>query len=121
MKKVLVVDDNINIISSLIELLMPYKVAVETVTSGEGAVELIKEETFDLVITDLAMPHGDGLFVMDKMRKELGLKTPIILLSAYISEETPDNLKEYDVLEFIPKPIEADIFKKHFDALFERQ
>lgn len=121
MKKVLIVDDNEVIRWGLINSLMFYKVEIDVAKDGKDAVKKLKNKSYDLVITDLAMPGGDGLYLIEQMRNHLNLDTPIILTSAYASDESGNELEEYDLLDIIKKPLEIDVWEKHFNELFEKK
>lgn len=64
--RILVVDDEKDILRALEFILSREGYSVTTAVSGEEAIELLKKEEFDLVLTDLRMPGMDGMEVLEK-------------------------------------------------------
>jgi signal transduction histidine kinase/CheY-like chemotaxis protein len=82
-KRILVVDDNAASRSSLAAQLLPWKLeAVSVATPGE-AIDLLRQERFDLALVDLEMPHMNGVELARRL-KDLGLipQTRMVLLSS---------------------------------------
>jgi DNA-binding response OmpR family regulator len=71
---------------------------------GKKAKELLQEQKFDLIITDIHMPYSSGLEVTTFVREELKLETPIIILSSEGSENTVLTGFELGINDFLPKP-----------------
>jgi len=71
---------------------------------GKKAKELLDEQTFDLIITDIHMPYSSGLELTTYIRKELKLDTPIIILSSESIEGTVLTGFELGINDFLPKP-----------------
>lgn len=99
--RILCVDDDSTVLQSLKDALQIDRHAVETVDSGLKGLELFREQMeqgkgFDIVITDLGMPHMDGHHVAEQI-KSLSSQTPVILLSGwgnlmFINGELPKNI-----------------------------
>ncbi len=75
--KILIVDDEPDICKALVFLLKMEDYAVSSVNSGEAAIEKIKQEGFDVVITDLKMGKVDGMTVLEQT-KEISPGTAVI-------------------------------------------
>ena len=82
MKRILVIDDEVNIRQL-------YKVELEEegyhvllAASGKEALDILERETFDLVMLDIKMPGINGLEILGKI-KEMKETIPVILISAY--------------------------------------
>ena len=71
---------------------------------GVKALTLLDEYTFDLVITDLAMPRLDGVALVTRIR-EKWLNLPIVLLSGYTAQYAAEAL-DGSTTEFLSKPID---------------
>lgn len=83
---VLVIDDNIEILSLLSDSLSDYK--VRTAKSAEEGLDLLKKETPDVIITDVMMPGTDGLtFARQIKANRHTMHLPLIILSAKTSNE----------------------------------
>ena len=81
-KKVLIVDDDILILSAFGELLSSMKVDFALADSGKIAIEKTQSETFDLVISDIAMPNMDGYQLLKEI-KQLHPTLPVIALTGF--------------------------------------
>ena len=68
-KKILWVDDEIDLLKSHVLLLQEKGYSVETAANGEDAVEMVKEEHFDLVFLDEMMPGMGGLRTLARMKE----------------------------------------------------
>jgi len=80
-KKVLIVDDNSTNLSILKKQLEQWKLNTKEALSGKDALEILKKESFDLIISDMQMPGMDGIEFARQV-KAGSLKVPIILLSS---------------------------------------
>ena len=72
-----------------------------------GMEELLKDTTFDIVITDIEMPNMDGYALTSKLR-ESGLKLPIIGLSAHDISWVGDNCEKAGMTEYTTKPYKKE-------------
>ena len=86
MPKILIVDDEARILLLLQSLLKANGYDVVTAKDGNSALDAVKSDTFDLVITDLRMSPMDGLELLGRSKLQPDL--PMILLTAYASVET---------------------------------
>ncbi|QRK10181.1 response regulator [Archangium violaceum] len=81
MKRVLLVDDDPDILDSL-TLLLEANYAVTPAEDGAIALELLSQQRFDVVVLDLMMPVLDGTRVLVELRQR-GIQIPVILISAH--------------------------------------
>ena len=110
--RILLAEDNpINALLTR-ELLRRRGHAVTEVTSGEGALELLAEKTFDLVITDIHMPGLDGIQTAQRIRaEELAQnrpRIPIVALTADVLETGQDACRDAGMDGFLTKPVDPD-------------
>ena len=101
--KILIVDDEPDICKALEFLLKREDYAVSAVHSGEDAIKKIKEESFDVVITDLKMGRVDGMTVLEKA-KELSPDTAVIIMTAFASIESAVDAMKRGAVDYIVKP-----------------
>ncbi len=105
---VLLVEDD----SSLRELvtmlldLEGYKVVVTE--NGQEALDYLSVNQVDLIILDLFMPVLDGLHVLNWLRKEKKLATPVLIMTAMTDEKTQKNIKAAGANGIIKKPLDVD-------------
>jgi len=103
--KVLVVEDNnINQIVTQ-KLLEKNNLHCIIANNGYHALEIIKDTIFDVILMDIHMPGIDGFETALKM-KELGIKTPIIALTASDRYELEDDISKYNMKDLLIKPFE---------------
>lgn len=106
-KNILVIDDDISLTRVLSKALNNSKTMVECVNSISKAWVLIEKKTFDLIITDVMLPDGDGLELVEKLQnKKKNLK--IIVISAKNNLLTAVKASELGVFEYMPKPIDLN-------------
>src|SRR5208283_5981781 len=101
--KILIVDDEPDICKALEFLLKRQDYAVFSVNSGEDAIERLKKENFDVVLTDLKMGKVDGITVLDRAR-ELCPDTPVIMMTAFASLESAIEAIRRGAVDYIVKP-----------------
>lgn len=94
MKKVLIVDDEPNIIMSLEFLMKKSGFEVFIARDGSEAISIVDNETPHVVVLDIMMPKVDGYKVCEYIKKQKGLSTKVIFLSAKGKES--DIQKGYD-------------------------
>lgn len=81
---ILVVDDEEDIRDIVKVMLEAYGAQVTLATCGEEGLLLSKNKRFDAILSDLTMPHGDGLFFLSELRKRDLDHPPFILFTANI-------------------------------------
>ena len=79
--RILVVEDEPNLLRQLKSGLEAAGYAVDTAADGEDGLYLGSTETYDAVILDLGLPEIDGLTVLDRWRKD-GRAMPVLVLTA---------------------------------------
>ena len=86
MKKILIVDDEIQILKALVRLFMDSDYDIVTAEGGIEALELLERQEFNLIISDMKMPYMDGYELLSKV-KELYPKVVRVILSGYSDEK----------------------------------
>ena len=115
---VLIVDDNsINLIVAS-GLLKKTEAKIHTCESGQTCLELMKKEKYDIIFLDFKMPVMNGVETFVKSREmpeNLNLSTPVVLLTATISQELQNQYSSLGFADYIYKPIDRD---KLYDVFF---
>jgi two-component system nitrogen regulation response regulator NtrX len=107
-KKILIVDDEPNVRSSLKGVLEDEDFIVLTASNGEEALEIIPKEKPDVILLDLLMPNGiDGIETLKRI-KTLNLETVVIMISAHGTIDMVVKAMELGALDFIEKPLSAE-------------
>ncbi len=119
MKRILIIEDNRNIAGILFDYFEAQNVSLDYADNGELGLRLAKENHFDIILLDLMLPKMNGLEVCESLR-ELGNKTPIIMLTALDSRE--DMLKgfRHGADDYVTKPFDLDLLEARMCALVNR-
>jgi DNA-binding response OmpR family regulator len=108
-KRILVVDDDENILSLERTILEQKGFAVTTADSGAEALEILGKEDFDLVLLDVMMPEIDGFTVCRRIKEEPRTKEiPVIFLTAKGGGEALAEGFESGAIMYINKPFTAN-------------
>lgn len=104
-KTILIVDDD-EMLQTIVSFLLEEEgYNVLTAKNGEMAIDLLKNEVIDLILSDLMMPVINGMELVEKIRNQLNLQTPIIMFSSAGQEKNVLEAFNLGADEFIPKPI----------------
>ena len=105
-KHILVVDDESQITRVLRTTLSSHGYDIRVANDGETALEIMKDWTPDLVITDLAMPNMDGLELCRRLRTKTQI--PIIVLSVRGEERTKVKALDAGADDYVTKPFSME-------------
>ena len=110
--KILLVEDNL---WNLACLLRQEGHEVEEASNGNGAVQLLDENEFDLVLSDVVMPGPSGFHLLQHARL-IAPRTPVLLMSGFFLD--PRQILKKGATDFIMKPFELnDLLSKIKRAL----
>lgn len=84
--RLLVADDDDGVRAGLVANLEIEGYQIVEARDGQAAIALIEQQSFDLIISDVAMPLASGVDVLEAVRKR-GIDTPFILISGFVSDE----------------------------------
>lgn len=116
-RTILIVDDNPNMSSLLVEMLEVFQYKAQRANNGEEALEKIEQNNFDMVITDMRMPKMTGLELLHAI-KEKNPDLPVIMISGYSVEECDSTQVKIKADGFLNKPfMMSDIEKLLSDIL----
>ncbi|AIQ41447.1 response regulator transcription factor [Paenibacillus sp. FSL R7-0297] len=118
MKKIIVADDDVHIRTLLRHVLTREGYHVLEAGDGREAVTLMQEQTVDLAVVDVMMPHMDGLELCSYIRETYDI--PVILLTArqQLSDKEQGYLRGTD--DYVTKPFEPEELLFRIKALFRR-
>lgn len=105
--KILVVEDRSGTRRMLEETFVDEGYRPVAVASGEEAVARLRKESFDLVLTDLALPGMDGLQVLAAARESDPL-APVIVMTAHGTVENAVRAIKEGAYDFVTKPVDTD-------------
>ncbi|WP_333656187.1 sigma-54-dependent transcriptional regulator [Dissulfurispira sp.] len=118
--KILIVDDEPDICKALEFLLKREGYTVTSVNSGEDAIEKLKTESFDVVITDLKMGRVGGMTVLEKS-KEINPEAPVIMMTAFASIESAVEAMKRGAIDYIVKPFLNEEIKLTIKKVLEQK
>ncbi len=120
-KQVLVVDDDPIMRESLVKVLLSKKeMEVGSAVNGREAREQVKQEQFDLVITDVKMPQMSGLELLKEI-KRISPATSVIVMTAYGTVESAVQAMKDGALDYLTKPFSADELEVVVNKVFEHR
>jgi DNA-binding NtrC family response regulator len=106
--RVLLVDDDPGLLRTIQVLLEDEKGwSVETVPSAPLALERLRAAPFDVLLTDLSMPGGDGLFLLREARA-LRPELPVLLMTAFGSVRSAVEAMKLGASQYLTKPVDPD-------------
>jgi len=103
----LLVDDDPNTLASLSRAFRLAGHEATVCDNAARAVELLRTETFDLILSDVVMPGRGGLELLEDLKKA-GVKTPIVLISGQANIEMAVRATKLGALDFLEKPLSTD-------------
>ena len=110
-QKILVVDDEENVCQSIKKVLSRKGYDVKQALTVEDAITLIKEMTFDLVITDMMIPGTSGLELLQIIRDHYP-ELEVIMITGYASIESAVKATKLGATAYLPKPFTPDELTK---------
>ncbi len=103
----LLVDDDPNTLASLSRAFRLAGHEATVCDNAARAVELLRSEAFDLILSDVVMPGKSGLELLEDL-KVAGVKTPIVLISGQANIEMAVKATKLGALDFLEKPLSTD-------------
>jgi two-component system response regulator AtoC len=110
MKKILVVDDELNMLLVLEAMLKKEHYNVVTASDGLEALNILEKDDVAVVVTDLQMPRLDGLELLNRIQEEYA-SIPVIIITAHGTVETAVEALKNGACDYITKPFDQDDLK----------
>lgn len=105
--KILVVDDDPEIISLIRDFLMKKGYTITTASSGEEALEKFKKDRPILILLDIKLPGMDGIVTLKRIR-EIDEKVGVIMITGVKDQGVFEDAKKLGAYEYIVKPFDLD-------------
>ena len=112
-KKILIVDDETDVLKTAKTILKNNKYTIETAKNGAEALDAIKKSRFDLILLDIMMPTLSGYDVLRLLKEKVTNKTKI----AYLTIVPKNDVDLSMVNGFIQKPYSPQILTRKFASL----
>ena len=117
-QKILIVEDDKDILELMAEFLQAKNYIVDTATNGVECIKKFKESEYDMIILDVMMPNLDGYTTCKIIRNTSNI--PIIFLTALTDES--DQIKGFELGcdDYITKPFSFNLLVKRVEAVLKR-
>jgi DNA-binding response OmpR family regulator len=106
MKKILIIEDDIDLRESLIEILELNDFKMYQAPNGKIGYECIKDEDFDMVLCDINMPEMNGFELLEKVNLEIKDKPKFIFITAKVEKQDIQKGLALGALEYLIKPFD---------------
>ncbi len=121
MARIMIVEDNALNIKLFCDLLNAHGHDTRGVTDSREAMDTARELKPDLVITDIQLPHVDGMELMRRLRADEELCcVPIMAVTAYAGEGDDDRIREAGAQAYVSKPISVARFAEAVEDLLAK-
>jgi DNA-binding response OmpR family regulator len=117
--KILICEDDLVSLKAMQIALDKEAVELTCVSDGSQAMDKIRNQEFDLIVTDIHMPYHNGDEILQLVRQEKKLKTPIVMISSDAEEEVIDLALKQGVDIFLKKPILPREFLKRIQKFIK--
>ena len=109
-KRILLVDDDQDILTSLEAAFEPTGATIETAANGNKAVELAEKNVPDLVVLDMMLPGRSGFLVLEKIkaRKPRNAKPFVVMITGNPGKRHQMYAESLGVSEYFTKPVKLD-------------
>ncbi|HEY3056078.1 MAG TPA: response regulator [Thermoanaerobaculia bacterium] len=107
-RRILVVDDDDDVRRILSSALTTSGLTVDTAGGGKEAIDLLRENSYAVVLLDLLMPGVDGFSVIDAMRAESMQSPPVVLVITGADRSVVDRLDPQRIHGVVRKPFEPE-------------
>lgn len=117
--KILLVDDELQLLEQLGQILSDQRYIVDTAKDGTEALDRLFDSAFDLIILDIMMPEMDGFTVLSEAR-QAGISTPVLMLTA--KGDVDDKVKGLNLGadDYLEKPFSAAELIARVGAILRR-
>jgi DNA-binding NtrC family response regulator len=118
--RILIVDDEKNILLTIRHALEPKGYEVASATTGEEALRLLEQQVFDLMLLDLKLPGIDGMSVL-KEASERQPNVPVIIISAYGTVGNAVEAMKLGAIDFLEKPFSPEELREAVRRILSRK
>ena len=118
-KKILIVDDDVAFGVMLRTWFQKHGWDVALASSLEGALREHGAARFDLILSDLRLPDGDGIMLLTELR-EKKIMTPFIIMTGYADVQTAVNAIKLGAFDYLKKPITPDVLEQKIEAALQQ-
>ena len=118
-KKILIVDDDVSYGVMLKTWFQRNSWDVVLASSLEQALKASAASRFDLILSDLRLPDGDGIMFLTSLRED-NITTPFIIMTGYADVQTAVNAIKLGAFDYLKKPIIPEILQQKIDLALKQ-
>ena len=118
--KVMIVDDEIDFLETIVKRLKTRGIDVAGVESGYKALEVLDDSSPDVIILDVKMPGMDGIETLREIKKKKPL-TELIMLTGHASVESGIQGMQLGAFDYVMKPVALDELLEKVRQAYERK
>lgn len=118
--KLLIVEDNVQIMGTLVDYLELDDYQIDCAYHGEAALTFCSQNTYDIMIVDIMMPKLDGIAFVSQLRQNLGWQGPVLFLTAKDSLEDKTRAFQAGGDDYLVKPFALEELQLRLTALLKR-
>ena len=119
--RILIVEDNPDILANLYGFLEPKGYAVDSARNGYGGLALASENNYDVIVLDVMLPGLSGLELCQKLRTELSSATPVLMLTARDTLDEKLTGLSSGADDYLTKPFAIQELEARLRALIRRE
>ncbi len=116
--RILVVDDELSVREFFEILLAKEGYDVVTALDGNDAQRLLRDQAFDIVVTDLQMQNGDGMTLLRESKK-LQPEVPVVMITAFATTDSAVEAMKAGAFDYLSKPFKIEEIKIVFQKALE--
>mgnify|MGYP006268894821 CR=1 FL=1 len=118
--KVMIVDDEVDFLETIVKRLQARKIDVTGVESGYQALEVLDNRSPDVIILDVKMPGLDGIETLREMKRKKPL-IEVIMLTGHASVESGIQGMQLGAFDYVMKPVALDELLEKIRQAYERK
>jgi DNA-binding NtrC family response regulator len=109
--RILIVDDDPNMIKLIQFYLLKDDYEITPCTKGQDALSILKTNQFEVILIDILMPEMDGHTLLKKMKEELKIETPIVVVTAHGPSDNLMKMIDDGAYDIMQKPFTTNRLK----------
>ncbi len=118
--RVLIVDDEVDFVETIVKRLKDRELDVAGVNSGKAALEIVDTRDFDVVVLDVKMPGMDGIETLRQLKKKKP-SLEVIMLTGHGSVESGIQGLQLGAYNYVMKPVPLNDLLKQMCQAYERK
>lgn len=119
-KRILIVEDDVSFGMLLQTWFQRNSYNAESVSKVEQARQLLASKEFDLVVSDLRLPDGDGIMLLTWLR-ECGNTVPLIMMTSYAEVQTAVLAMKLGASDYLQKPVNPSVLQQKVEQALDKQ